>query len=247
MKAMVFAAGLGTRLRPLTDSIPKALAPIAGRPALQHVLEHIKTAGINDVVVNVHHFPDQIRRFLDDQDNFGLDIQISDESDMLLDTGGGLLKALSLLGNDEPVLLHNADIWTDIDLTRLIGFYESMKPDAALLAWERNSSRRLLFDESGRMAGWCNLLNGEIRPNDLNADSFMQLAFGGIHIVSPSLFLALESYGMACGPVFSITPFYVDVCRRAEILSFSPEKEFHWFDIGKPDSLKQASDFVMNQ
>lgn len=247
MKAMVFAAGLGTRLRPLTDSMPKALAPVAGRPALQHVLEHIKSAGIKDVVVNVHHFPEQICRFLDEHDNFGLNVCISDESDKLLDTGGGLLRALPLLGDDEPVLLHNADIWTDVDLSRFIGFYESKKTDAALLAWERNSSRRLLFDESGRMAGWCNILNGETRPSNMNADSFRMLAFGGIHIISPSLFPALDEYGIKYGPVFSITPFYVDVCRRAEILLFYPKNRFNWFDIGKPESLKQASDFVKNQ
>lgn len=247
MKALVFAAGLGTRLRPLTDSIPKALAPVAGRPALQHVLEHIRAAGIKEVVVNVHHFPEQICDFLSKHDNFGLDIRISDESEQLLDTGGGLLRALPLLGCDEPVLLHNADIWTDVDLGRMIVAHESARRDSTLLAWERNSSRRLLFDGSGRMKGWCNLTNGETRPYNLDAGAFSQLAFGGIHIVSPSLFPALEDYGRTSGEVFSITTFYIDACRNAEIRLYSPAEDFHWFDIGRPESLRRASDFVLSR
>lgn len=246
MKAMVFAAGRGTRLRPLTDSLPKALAPVGDRPALQHVLEHIKSLGIKDVVVNVHHFPEMICRFLSDNDNFGLNISISDESDLLLDTGGGLLKALPLLGDEDAVLLHNADIWTDADLGRMIEIHSATDAGATLLAWERDSSRRLLFDPDGRMAGWCNLLSLETRPAGLDIDRFRPLAFGGVHIISPSMFPLLEDYGKRNGNVFSITPFYIDACRCAAINAYSPASDFHWFDIGRPESLRQASEFVLS-
>lgn len=244
MKAMVFAAGLGTRLRPLTDSIPKALVPVGDKPVLQHVLEHIRLAGIREVVINIHHFPDMIRQFLNANDNFGLNISISDESELLLDTGGGLVKAMPILGDNEPVLLHNADILTDVSLRDLIVAHELKAPDATLLAWDRESSRCLLFDIDFRMKGWRNMATEETRPAGLDPAGLEPLAFGGIHVVSPSLFPSLQEYARRNGSVFSITPFYVEACRMCEIRAFTPSDPFDWFDIGRPESLRNAFEFI---
>ena len=215
MKAMIFAAGLGTRLRPLTDHMPKALVPVAGKPMLERVILRLKEAGFNEITVNIHHFGEQIIDFLRTHDNFGTEIHISDERGMLLDTGGGLLKARPLLdsADGEPVLLHNADIVTDIPLDRM----ELGGADALLLTSERNSSRRLTFDRAGRLTGWHNLFTGETKGNPAPADR--QLAFGGIHLISPTLFDALEEYAPA-GEPFSLTPFYIANARRLEIRSW---------------------------
>ena len=243
MKAMIFAAGLGTRLRPLTDSQPKALVEVGGVPALQRVLERIREAGIRDVVVNVHHFPEKIRAFLRENSDFGLNIAISDESARLLDTGGGLLAALPLLGDDEPVVLYNADIVSDFSIGEMITAYNQSTPDALLLTADRPSSRRLLFDDNGDMRGWRNMTSGETRPAALAASDAMQLtplAFGGAHIVAPGLFPHLRDYGARNGDVFSITPFYIEACQRLTIKSFMPRGEYRWHDIGSMEKLRAA-------
>jgi len=240
MKAFIFAAGLGTRLRPLTDSMPKALVEVGGMPAMQHAIENIKRAGIKDVVINVHHFPDMIREFLERNDNFGLNVKISDESDLLVDTGGGLYKALPLLGGDDPVLLHNADIVTDIPLADMMSEYSNSRPDALLLVSGRASSRRLLFDASGNMNGWQNVATGKTKPAELSMEGLKPLAFCGVHIIAPSMFSFLKEYAGIHGPVFSITPFYIAACRRFNITAFVPGHPFKWHDIGRPESLKAA-------
>ncbi len=244
MKAMIFAAGLGSRLRPLTDSMPKALVAIGDKPALQHVIEHISSVGITDIVINVHHFSEQIIQFLEANNNFGLNITVSDESSLLLDTGGGLLKALPLLGNKQPVLLHNADVWTDAPLAEMVESHLKSGVDASLLAWDRATSRKLLFDADGLMRGWINTATGETRPSSCCLPNLAPLAFGGVHIINPSLFAALEEYGRAEGDIFSMTPFYVNACQEAKISRFTPLAPFNWFDIGRPQSLSFASEFV---
>lgn len=246
MKAFIFAAGLGTRLRPLTDSMPKALVEVGGMPAIQHVIERIKMAGIKDVVINVHHFPDMVRNFFERNCNFGLNVKISDESELLLDTGGGLYKALPLLGGDEPVLLHNADIVTDISLADMMSEYGADRPDALLLVSERASSRQLLFDASECMNGWQNVATGETRPAGLSVTGLRSLAFGGVHIISPSMFPFLKEYAEGHGPVFSITPFYIEACRRFDIRAFVPAHPFKWYDIGRLESLKAARNAFRN-
>lgn len=240
MKAMVFAAGLGTRLRPLTDSMPKALVEVGGVAALQRALHSIRDAGIVDVVVNVHHFPQMIRDFLHEKDNFGLNISISDESEQLLDTGGGLLRALEITGQDEPVLLHNADIVSDLRLEEMTECFEREQCDAMLLTSVRDSSRRLLFDADGIMHGWKNMSTGETRPDTLDDSCLEPRAFGGIHIVGPRVFPLLKDYARQNGDVFSITPFYVASCSECRIRSYTPSRPFRWFDIGRPESLAAA-------
>lgn len=237
---MIFAAGLGTRLAPITDRIPKALVEVGGKTALQHAIERLKSAGIDDIIINVHHFPKQIIDYLSTNDNFGLNISISDESDRLLDTGGGLLRAINRFQIDEPVLLYNADILTDIDLSQMIDEYNQSNSDALLLAWDRPSSRRLLFDSEMRMRGWKNMSTSEVRPAGLDDSGTMPLAFGGIHIVSPSMFEPLSHYANTCGDVFSITPFYISVCDDQLIRGFRPEGPFQWWDIGKHETLAEA-------
>ncbi|MEE0979211.1 MAG: sugar phosphate nucleotidyltransferase [Muribaculaceae bacterium] len=242
MKGMIFAAGLGTRLKPFTLSHPKALVPLCGTPMLERVILKMKESGINDITVNVHHFSGQITEFLKSHDNFGVEIHISDESGQLLDTGGGVLYASRFLAGSEPVLVHNADIFTDFDLGEMSRQHAATGSDATLLAEFRETSRYLFFNDERRLEGWGNICSGETRPEgfDMHAAGLHPLAFGGVHIINPSSILkALEEYGSA-GEVFGIIPFYVSNCHRLNIQSFSPAGEHRWFDIGKPENITRA-------
>lgn len=240
MKAMIFAAGLGTRLRPLTDNCPKALVKVGGKPLIQHVIERLKASGFYDVVVNVHHFAPMIKSFLKDNDDFGIKITISDESDQLLDTGGGILKA-SHLFSDEPVLVHNVDILSDVNLKSMYDTHCASHNDATLLVESRDTSRYLLFDDDLLMKGWTNIKTGDMLPADLDVSSYNALAFNGIHVISPSLISKLSEY--ATEKVFSIIPFYVASCHSHKIRGYKPEGEYKWLDVGKPDSLIKAEKY----
>lgn len=244
MKAMIFAAGLGTRLGDITRTIPKALVEVGGEPMLKRVILKLRDAGIRYMVVNVHHHARCIIDYLAVNDNFGIDIRVSDESGLLLDTGGGLLKARPLLDGDEPILVHNADILTDFDIPAMQSAHEKAGADATLLVASRQTSRYLLFDGDMRMVGWENVKTGEKRtpfpPADIENAS--PLAFGGVHIVSPAVFPRLAVYSSE--PKFSITPFYTDECARLDIRGYTPAEAYSWIDIGKPDSLTQAESIV---
>lgn len=239
MKAMIFTAGLGTRLRPLTDNMPKALVPVAGKPMLQHVIERMKAAGFNDITINIHHFGEQIIDFIQANQQFGITIHISDERGELLDTGGGIKKARPFLDGNEPFLVHNADILTDVDLCKLYQHHLTNKADATLLVSKRNTSRYLLFDNENLLKGWINKSTGEVKPQEFIYDEneLSELAFGGIHIISPRLFNLLD--GEQWQGKFSIIPFYLSICQEARIQGFSTEG-YQWFDIGKPDTLALA-------
>lgn len=238
MKALVFAAGLGTRLKPFTLEHPKALVPVGGVPMLQRVICKLRDAGVDTIVVNVHHFADQIIDFIKDNDNFGVNIHISDESDLLLDTGGGMLKARKWLDGDEPFIVHNADILTDFDITDMVHAFENSKADATLLVAPRKTSRYLYFDS--RLRGWANISTGATAPAGfVPNDKLTPLAFGGVHVVSPRIFDALEDY--ASEPVFSIVPFYVAMANRLNITPFVQPQGSIWLDVGKPESLLQAN------
>lgn len=239
MKALIFAAGLGTRLRPLTDNRPKALVEVAGRPMLEHVIRNLASYGFKDIVVNVHHFGDQIIDFLAANDNFGINIAVSDERGELLDTGGGILKARTLLDDGEPFLVHNADILTDLNLADFYNYHLHHEADASLLVADRETSRYFVFSPERRLEGWVNVKTGETRPASFQqAENQMQLAFGGIHVISPSVFKALATYTMK--HKFSITPFYVDNCQQLKIMGYTPTTAYQWFDIGSPEKLAQA-------
>ena len=246
MKALIFAAGLGTRLRPFTLEHPKALVPLAGIPMLERVIRKVIDAGITDIVVNVHHFASQIVDFLNDKDNFGADIHISDESRLLLDTGGGLLNARRWLQGDDPILIHNADILTDFPIAEMAEAHRRAKALATLLVDKRGSSRQLLFNNGRMLCGWENLKTGEVLPPQLAQhagaipDSVLPLAFGGVHIVSPEIFPLLTSYHSP-GTPFPIVPFYVSICGHCQLLGYTPSQPYMWHDIGRPESLSAAT------
>lgn len=242
MKAMIFAAGLGTRLKPFTLHHPKALVEVGGKPMLQHVIENIARAGIHQIIINVHHFADQIAGFVSANHNFGQEILISDETDELLDTGGGLLNVRSFLDCEkEPFLVHNADILTDLPLRYLIDSHCASGADVTLLADRRTSQRQLWFSaEEKRLRGWSNSATGASLPPgydpSLTADT--PLAFGGVHVISPSIFPYLEAVDKKA---FPIVPVYVSACRQLNIRAYQPEAgSYRWFDIGKPEALERA-------
>jgi mannose-1-phosphate guanylyltransferase len=232
MKAMVLAAGLGTRLKPITDSRPKALVEIAGQTLLQITLLRLRHYGIYDVIVNVHHFADMIIDYLKANDNFGMHIAVSYE-DVLLDTGGGLKKAAWFFlrdGNDEPFLLHNVDVISSVDFQKMVQSHVKNGALATLAVKDRETSRPLLFDEHLQLCG-----RGPARdPMKLS------LAFSGIHVISPRLLPKLLHND---GP-FSIITSYLDLAaRRERILAFRAD-EYYWRDLGKPNDLSQAAEDI---
>jgi len=234
MKAMVFAAGLGTRLRPLTNDRPKALVEIAGRSLLQLALERLRTFGIQDVIINVHHFADQIVDYLRTNDHFGMRIEISRE-DVLLDTGGGLKKAAWFFrGDAEPFVVHNVDVVSTIDLQRMIEFHVQQDALATLAVKSRETSRPLLFDDALQLCGR-RLIREEktevVRPSG----RLSELAFSGIHVVSPRLLDMLEEDG-----VFSIIPVYLRLAGAGKKIMGFPADEYHWRDLGRVEDLKKA-------
>ena len=243
MKALVFAAGLGTRLRPLTDHQPKALVPVGGVPMLERVICRLKAAGFDEITVNVHHFGQQIIDFLKAKQNFGLTIHVSDERDLLLDTGGGILKARPYLDGNEPFLVHNADIMTDIDLGAIYRNHVESQADATLLVSQRETSRYLLFDANGRMQGWMNKSTGEVLPPelDLKATTFTPLAFSGVHVISPTIYRWMGQTPWT--GKFSIIPFYVATCHQAHIQSYQPQ-QMNFFDVGKIETLQKAEKWL---
>ena len=240
MKAMIFAAGLGTRLKPLTDHMPKALVPVAGKPMLEHVIRKLIAAGCDEIVINVHHFADQIIDFVKANHNFGITIHISDETDMLLDTGGGIKKASSFF--NEPFLIHNVDILSNIDLKSLYEYHLTSGNDATLLVSPRKTVRYLLFDEGNQLCGWVNKDTLQTKPEGFVYQPEVQkeYAFSGIHIVSPSLF---NYMGENWTGKFPIMDFYLQTCQEAQLGGYAKE-DLQLIDIGKPETLAVAEEFI---
>ena len=227
-QAMIFAAGLGTRLKPLTDTMPKALVPVAGQPLLWHVIMKLKDAGFGRIVVNVHHFADQIIDYLHANDNFGLDIRISDEREQLLETGGGIKKALPLFDPSEPILIHNVDILSNLDLNAL-------PTDAPLLVVsERKTKRYLQFNDTMRLIGWKNVETGEVKGCEGRS-----LAFSGIHLFHPSLSPLLADWPDR----FPIMDFYLKACADHLIRGYEAH-DLRLLDVGKLDTLHEAEEFI---
>ena len=240
MKALIFAAGLGTRLKPLTDTIPKALVPIAGKPLLQHVIEKLKNSGFDEIIVNVHHFPDQIIDFLKANNNFGIRMEISDERDMLLDTGGGIRKAQHFFDDGKPFLVHNVDILSNVDLNALYQQHLRRNSLATLVVSSRNTFRYLLFDDDLRLKGWTNERTGELKPEGFSKPHlYNKLAFSGIQILSPSVFEIMEKYE----PKFPVMDFYLNNLKENVIAGFVPDN-YKMMDIGKIDMLSEAEAFA---
>ena len=236
---MIFAAGLGTRLKPLTDTIPKALVPVGGQPLLWHVIMRLKEAGFERIVVNVHHFAQQIIDYLEDNDHFGMDIRISDEREQLLETGGGIKKALPLFDQESPILIHNVDILSNINLNE---FYEKGKDhDATLLVSHRTTKRYLLFDDAILLKGWTNIETGEVKSpyKELQLTNLNQLAFSGIHIIGPNLYSLFQEMPDR----FGIMDFYLQWCAEHPIYGYCQE-DLKLMDVGKLDTLHEAEQFL---
>jgi NDP-sugar pyrophosphorylase family protein len=239
MKAMVLAAGLGTRLRPLTDDRPKALVEVAGRTLLDITLTRLRGFGIREVIVNVHHFADMVLEYLNAHDNFGMRIEISRE-DVLLDTGGGLKKAGYFFRDDssrpdEPFILHNVDVISTIDLRRMAQFHTDNQALATLAVQDRKTSRYLLFDKQLQLCGRRSGHDGNlelVRPSP----QAQALAFAGIHVISPLLIPQMVEEG-----TFSIIKSYLRLAGQGEkILAFRTD-EYYWRDLGRLDDLKRAA------
>ena len=246
MKALIFAAGLGTRLKPLTNTMPKALVKVGGKPMLEHVILHLKAQGFCDIIINIHYLGEQIIDFLKANHNFGINICISDERSEVLETGGGILKAADFLEDDEPFLVHNSDILTNIDLRGLYQQHIENKADATLLVGQRDTSRYLIFNHEDTLCGWINKKTGEQKPEGFCYDPAQHeaWAFGGIHVISPTLLHYMRSDGWS--GKFSIIPFYLSVCQKARIMGSPIDPDRYWFDIGKIETLEEADHFLKN-
>lgn len=273
MKGMIFAAGLGTRLKPLTDTLPKALVPLAGKTLLQWQVEKLREAGITDIVVNVHHFPDQIIEAVRASNGWGTHITISDERDQLLDTGGGLRKAWrdGLLGTNEPVLACNVDILSNIDLPHLIDTYTSLPSSSSLegrlggvfssllVVSDRPTQRYLLFDEQDLLCGWTNIKTGEVKPASLayplngGAEEGFQpikrLAFSGMQILSPDLIEYTDRVAVEKGDKFSLIDLYLSTLHGGNEGDLTPLKayipqNYRMMDVGKIDQIAEAEAFA---
>lgn len=244
MKAFVFAAGIGSRLKPFTDSHPKALAPIGNSTAVASVIDKLIDAGADGIVVNVHHFAEQLTSYL--ANRYGDIIEISDETDCLLETGGAIAKAarnsrvIAGLKADEPLIVHNADIITDFSIADMCHTCSQAR-GAVLVNPNRTTNRHLMFDADNFLCGWENTSTGKKRPADVDLSGLTATAFGGVHCLTRDVIDAINDY---CGEQlhpFSIIDFYIDrCCGNNTIKAFMPAQSYRWFDIGTPEKLAQA-------
>ena len=237
MKAMVLAAGLGTRLRPLTDDRPKALVIVGGKTLLEITLLTLRSFGVDEVIVNVHHFADMVCDYLDENGNFGMHIEISHEEGELLDTGGGLKKAAWFFledGANEPFILHNVDLLSAIDLARMIRQHTEQNALATLAVQQRETSRYLLFDENGHLCGRRKGPNGQDEIAR-KAEQVQPLAFAGIHVISPHLLTLMREEGS-----FSIIDSYLHLAAQGKKISAFRADEYYWRDLGRPENIAEA-------
>ena len=230
---MIFAAGLGTRLKPFTDNHPKALAVVNNKPLLQRNIEYLKGYGINEFVINVHHFPDQIIDFLKEHNNFGCKVNISNETDALLETGGGLKKASDYLKGNTPFLVMNVDMLTNLAVDKMIAFHNAGKALATLAVKRRETTRYFLFNDKNELCGWQNTKTGEEKIKRQEPD-LTPKAFSGIHIIDPQIFDLIKQEGK-----FSMVDVYLDLCSKHTIKGFDHTNDI-LLDVGKPESIQQA-------
>ena len=238
MKAMIFAAGLGTRLMPLTSDKPKAMVSINGTPLIELIIRKMIANGVTGIVINVHHFADQVIDFLAVKENFGIDIAISDERRLLLNTGGGLKKAAPFFSDGKPFLVHNTDIISDLDFKKLYDFHLKNGALATLAVRHRPTSRYLLFDKKNCLRGWENIKTGEKIIKDRRFKHLRQLSFSGIHIINADIFNLMPN-----DDVFSIISVYLDAMQKNNIIGYQHDDDF-WLDVGKKESLTRAADFL---
>jgi Nucleoside-diphosphate-sugar pyrophosphorylase involved in lipopolysaccharide biosynthesis/translation initiation factor 2B, gamma/epsilon subunits (eIF-2Bgamma/eIF-2Bepsilon) len=242
MNALIFAAGLGTRLREYTENKPKALVPLAGKPLIQRAIENLKSFGVKHIVINVHHFADQVIDFISQNHSFGIRIDISDERDMLLDTGGGLKNAAHFFDGDEPILIYNVDIISNINLLTLLEFHKQNKALATLVVRRRETSRYLMFDENMLLSGWKNFSSGDtIISRATEFAGSEPLAFSGIHVVQPEIFDFITETGK-----FPIMDLYLRLAKDHPIKGYLDQSDL-WMDLGKPAQLANAEKLFLSK
>ncbi len=234
MKAMILAAGLGSRLRPFTDSTPKALVKIKNRTLLEIIINRLKIFGINEMIINVHHFADQIIQFIKNNNSFDIRIKISRE-DSLLGTGGGLKKAAWFFNDNRPFLLHNVDVVSDLDIQQLLKFHNKNKALATLATRSRKTNRYLLTDSNNTLCGWKSIQPNERKMVRVAEGKLSPVSFMGMHIISPELLSLLPS-----DEKFSIVNAYLAVAEN-HIIKTMPCDNSKWLDLGKPEQLNQAN------
>ena len=241
MNAIILAAGLGTRLRPLTDNIPKALVVVGGKTMLEHQILKLKKSGFKNIVINIHYFGEQIIEFLERNNNFGLNIKVSDERDLLLDTGGGIAKAGNLFDNDAPILVHNVDIFTNIDLKSV--YNEGVKYDVMLVT-EKPRSNRVLYFNNNVLCGWRNKNTEETiltsQEYSINPDD--ERAFMGIHVLNPKTIKLMNNHKEA----FPLIPFYLNASKNRElnIGEMFCASDIVRIDAGKPEVLEECKELI---
>ena len=238
MKAMILAAGLGTRLRPLTNETCKAMVNLNGKPLLEHAILYLKNYGFNEIIVNIHHFGQQIIDFLAAKDNFGIRIEISDERQQLLETGGGLKKASWFLKRSDPFLLYNVDILTDLDLNKMLFQHVQKKAIATLACRMRYSSRNLLFGVNEELKGWRNNKTKEVKPNAQIVPYTVPLAFSGISLMSPAIFEQMTQEGK-----FSIVDTWLSLTDSQQIFAHQHDESL-WMDLGTIERLAKAEELL---
>ena len=235
MRAMIFAAGLGTRLRPLTNNKPKALVTVNGTPLLEIAINNLKAQGVTDIIINVHHFAAQIISFVKEKNFFDINIQFSEEKKKLLNTGGGLKKALPFFDDGKPFIIWNADIISTVDLTAMLETHVKNDAIATLLTRQRDTTRYLIFDENNVLTGWTNLVEGQIKLSKLAKSKERRLlAFGGIHIVSPEIIKYMPDK-----KVFSIIDVYLEAAKKEKLMAFV-DNDIEWIDVGKVENVEKA-------
>ncbi len=233
---MILAAGLGTRLKPFTDSHPKALAVVNNKTILQRNIEYLASFGIKEIIVNVHHFAEQVIELIKKNNGFGSDISFSDETDEVLETGGGIKKASWFFEKDtEPFVVMNVDVLTDMDLNRMISQHRQKDPLATLAVSSRQTSRYFLFNEAGALCGWRNLKTSEEKLSQ-NTEKYIEKAFSGIHVISPKIFKMIKMKGK-----FSIVDLYLELSKTNTIDAFDLSNS-KFIDVGKPESILKAEE-----
>ncbi|WP_325401515.1 nucleotidyltransferase family protein [Agriterribacter sp.] len=234
--AMIFAAGLGTRLKPWTDHHPKALAPVNGKPLLQRNIEYLKTFGITNIIINVHHFASQVIDFLNVNDHFHCNITVSHEKEEPLETGGGLKKAAWFLKQQHPFFVINADILTNLDIHAMLAFHQQHQPLITLAVTSRSASRAFLFTEKNQLCGWRNNASGQEKVSIPNVENTPK-AFSGIHIIDPAIFVLITEEGK-----FSLVDLYLRLSARHAILGYDHSGDV-LIDAGKPEAIEKAEKY----
>lgn len=230
IQAMILAAGKGTRLLPLTETMPKTLVPICGVPMLEHTIRYLISAGVDEIIINVHHFADHVVRFVESNHSFGIRIVFSDESDELLDTGGGLYKAGDFFRKDQPFFLVTSDVITNLNLKDLYRFHQQHNPLVTLAVKPRKTTREFLFDDEYRLCGWQNLSTGEIKMARA-VQQPIPMAFSAIHVIHPEIFALIEERGK-----FPLIDVYLRLALRHRLIGY-PHPHSEWFEMGRLENI----------